>query len=79
MAEDLWKLLQDSLNSLKAEIKDIGDKFNDAHKNIWIKLTELEVRLDSEIKKDKNVRDDLKWLVPIIVSVIAILITYFRK
>jgi hypothetical protein len=69
---DPWEVLQGALSDLKIELRNLGDKYTDNLQKVWIKLTELELRLNNEIVRDNEKKSNLRWLIPTIISLLSV-------
>ena len=68
---DPWMVLSDALHGLRSELVSFNDKYAESIRQIWIKLTELDVKLQTVENKGKTIREDFKWVIPVIISLIT--------
>ena len=79
MPKDIWELLNDSLSDLRREISSLNDRYAETMRKVWIKITEIEVSMRQRESSQKSVKDDLKWLVPTILAIISLFLTYYLR
>lgn len=79
MPQDVWQVLTASLSELRKELATLNKEYTEGMRLIWIKLTELDVTLKNKVDASKSVKDDLKWLIPTILSILSLTLLYLYK
>jgi hypothetical protein len=68
---DPWEIIRDSFKELKEEIKEFGNKYNASIIDIMVNLTKLEARIKNLEDRREELRQDLKWIIPSIISLLS--------
>lgn len=78
MAKDPFELVLEGIKSLKDDISDLYEKYNEMNRLVWIKLTELETNAKNQMAQQQVERAHWQWIVPVAISIIAIVVTLFE-
>jgi hypothetical protein len=78
MIKDPFEIVLDTVKTLKDEISDLYDKYNDMNRLVWMKLTEIETILKAQKTQQDANRTHWHWVVPVAISLLALLVAIFE-
>jgi len=78
MPKDPFDIVLDTIKTLKEDISNLYDKYNEMNRLVWIKLTELETNLNNQKNQQDVKRANWHWIVPVAISLLALLVAIFE-